>query len=238
MIPDVVGMRLELARRVLEDSGINIETVEPSQPPEGTGRPFPPDTKTDIYVAMAWETESGGARLRVVAGAPQHLHEHHHEHQAEDRKENRQDGAHEPQREIARDRGPDHGCGSPPLRFGAPPQARAINAQLTIARRLHLCAQASRGSPEPPPHIQFASVAFAPRWTSAERSRRFHGGEMQPETAPKANARRLTVAVRRKIVRPNPVKLRAWRAAGANFTKNPAHSRRNGFRSGGGGKRP
>jgi hypothetical protein len=30
----------------------------------------------------------------------------------------------------------------------------------------------------------------------------------------------LTAVVRRKIVRANPVKLRAWRAAGANFLKN------------------
>jgi hypothetical protein len=30
----------------------------------------------------------------------------------------------------------------------------------------------------------------------------------------------LTALARRKIVRANPVKLRAWRAAGANFLKN------------------
>ena len=107
------------------------------------------------------------AGLRIVAGAPQHLDENHDEHQAENRKKDRQNRAHKPQRKIARDRRPDHGCGCPPLCFGAPPQAGAVKALLTIARRSHLCAQASRGSSEPPRHIQFASVAFAPRRISA-----------------------------------------------------------------------
>jgi len=70
MIPDTTGLKLEDARLILEKSGISIEAVEVSAPPEGTGHPLPPETAVDVYVATAWETRHGSARLRIVTVPP------------------------------------------------------------------------------------------------------------------------------------------------------------------------
>ncbi|MFA6451136.1 MAG: hypothetical protein WCX65_16790 [bacterium] len=68
MIPQVIGLPLDEARKVLEAAGSVVVEIEKSAAPSDFRSRRPEDTRQMIeFVAVQWELPGGGVRLRVVS---------------------------------------------------------------------------------------------------------------------------------------------------------------------------
>lgn len=63
----IVGLPLDIARKILEGEGMTIEEVALSRPPQGSSRKSATSETDATYVASAWNTAARSVKLRTVS---------------------------------------------------------------------------------------------------------------------------------------------------------------------------